>query len=144
MIFGQRHVFALCIFLRGSRRVLKGLPFVLSKETSLEYILAVEVLVELAENEFKDVNELTVSFLTLCDLALFCPLGRVCGSLRPENTKWEDVHPGFRFLQAVDCFAKNERWIDSFEDAGSLSESISSRLGWQPSRKFFGAGIAGR
>lgn len=84
------------------------------------------------------------TFLALCDLALFIPVGGLYGRLRPESTTWEDVHPGHRFLEALAEVADWDLWIDDLcSEVKQFQEDLCERLYWTPPTEFLklGAGL---
>ena len=118
----------------------EGLPLVFMSEASLDYLLAVEALVEILECEFPSYDALTATYLTLADLALQTPLGRVYGTLRNESSTWPDVHPGLRFLRIVECFSRHETWIEDLADGETLATSIAAKLNWPSPSRFLATG----
>jgi hypothetical protein len=62
-------------------------------------------------NSEEDYLVLTRTFLALCDLALFTPVGAIYARLRPKGYTWEDVHPGYRFLKALAVVEVSGKWL---------------------------------
>lgn len=59
-----------------------------------------------------DGETVTQTLLALCDLALFTPIGAIYGRLRPKKCTWGDIHPGYRFLLALDAVKVSEKWLE--------------------------------
>jgi hypothetical protein len=87
-------------------------------------------------------HKLQITFLALCDLSLFTPIGALYGVLRTEAMDWSDIHPGHRF----------QRLLQVVKEIGFLTELSSKtlmgyqnlfcqRLGWPSPRKFVELGM---
>jgi len=67
--------------------------------------------------------------MVLADLALFTPVGAVYSRLRPPNSTWVDIHPGYRFLAALELVKRIDGWVGEFTEGEHLVTEICSRLG---------------
>lgn len=81
------------------------------------------------------------TLLAIGDLALFTPIGSIYGQLRTSETTWRDIHPGYRFLAALDLVAKQDLWISDLSHAEALGTFLSTELGWVPPRRFLELGV---
>lgn len=80
--------------------------------------------------------------LALADLSCFVPIGTVYGALRPAMQRWQDIHPGHRFLQALDAAIGADAWISTLDDAERLADRIADELGWARPRRFLELGVS--
>lgn len=82
------------------------------------------------------------TFLALCDLSLFTPVGALYRSLRTETMDWTDIHPGYRFMKALQASRKIGFLTElSSDKLLAYQESICARLGWPSPREFILLGI---
>lgn len=80
------------------------------------------------------------SCLVLADLSCFTPVGSIYGTLRPAMQEWSDIHPGHRFLQALDVTIGMDSWISTLDEAETLANQICDHLGWVRPRRFLEIG----
>ncbi len=92
-------------------------------------------------NSAEDFMRVHSSFIALCDLALFIPLGALYGRLRPKITTWLDLQPAYRFLRALEYVAEEDLWISDIpNEMKSFHEKICLQLGWAIPTKFLELG----
>ncbi|MDB5388247.1 MAG: hypothetical protein JWM11_3893 [Planctomycetaceae bacterium] len=78
--------------------------------------------------------------LAIADLSCFTPIGAVYGPLRPAGQGWIDIHPGHRFLQALDVIIGRDFWISDLANAEGLEDHFCDQLGWVRPRRFLEIG----
>jgi hypothetical protein len=88
-------------------------------------------------------SRIGITCLALADLALFTPIGAVYGRLRSNESTWEDMHPGHRFLRALHVVAESDLWIETLDDAMNLDDELCKRFAWPAPIEFLrmGAGL---
>jgi hypothetical protein len=83
------------------------------------------------------------TLMTIADLALFVPVGRVYGRLREDSMNPRDLHPGWRFEVLLDKLS-SEDWLEGIDErAPRLQQRLRERAGWPSSDRFLelGAGL---
>jgi len=87
-------------------------------------------------------KRLLITFLAICDLSLFTPIGALYGQLRTDNMDWTDIHPGFRFQKALKASSSigllNDTESETFKE---YQKCICDKLGWPSPEKFFFLGL---
>jgi hypothetical protein len=84
------------------------------------------------------------TLVTVADLALFIPVGRVYGRLREDSMTPRDLHPGWRFEILLDKLSP-EDWLEGIdESARRLQQRLRMKAGWPSTDRFLelGAGLA--
>ncbi|HEV2705541.1 MAG TPA: hypothetical protein VGV59_06425 [Pyrinomonadaceae bacterium] len=80
------------------------------------------------------------TYRALCDLAMFVPLGIIYGRLRPKGAAWFDLHPGCRFMVALDAVPK-VGWVENLEhDLDHFQKAICRETGWPEPEQFLKLG----
>lgn len=89
------------------------------------------------------INTIYNTFLSLSELALFAPVGYIYGCLRRAGNSWSDIHPGYRFIKAVNCLNASD-WIESMDPdlCKLLQIQICNRLGWSTPDQFLQIGAS--
>ncbi|MCS5692623.1 hypothetical protein NZK33_11585, partial [Cyanobium sp. FGCU-6] len=89
------------------------------------------------------ISTIYATFLPLSELALFTPVGHIYGCLRTANNSWSDIHPGYRFVKAVNCLNTSD-WIESMDpdQCKLLQIRICNRLGWSMPDQFLQIGAS--
>jgi len=80
--------------------------------------------------------------MVLADLALFTPVGAVYKRLRPPGSTWGDIHPGYRFLAALEVVKSIGGWVGELTEGEHLAAEICSRVGWPPPAAFLELGAS--
>jgi len=81
----------------------------------------------LGNNDYKIIDN---TFAALAELSLFTPIGYYYSPLRNANMKWGDIHPGYRFLKALDITVKANIWVLKSEDIAVFQGNICDVLDW--------------
>lgn len=94
-----------------------------------------------------DIKEMSIvhsTFNVLSDMALYTPIGKYYKPLRSEN-RWEDVHPGWRFLYFLKFIPKIGPF-DSKQDVFEYQEKMAEAANFPPPIEFLklGSNIAER
>jgi hypothetical protein len=87
-----------------------------------------------------DIQELTDTFQALADLSFYTPIGSPYGKLRKTN-RWNDIHPGHRFVQLIRRVKevgplKRSKEIDIFD----YQDRYCLALEWASPREFLRLG----
>jgi len=91
-------------------------------------------------NSSKAYEQLLNTFYAICDLALFMPAGWLYGRLRTDNMGWYDVHPGGRFITALNQ-AVQLGWVEDLErDMLPYQEWLCDLLRWPSPKQFLNLG----
>jgi hypothetical protein len=77
-----------------------------------------------------DMLQIANTCLALADLALFSPIGAVYGILRTPDQSWLDLHPGFRFVRALNAVCELDAWLTDLEETEELANRVCDHLGW--------------
>ena len=93
-------------------------------------------------NSEQEYRQVTRTFLALCDLALFTPVGATYGRLRRKDHTWEDVQPAHRFFKALAVIEAGGHWLSgaTHDEYQALHDSISDSLGWARPSEFVALG----
>lgn len=81
-------------------------------------------------------RRLPATCLALADLSFFTPIGLLYSQFRTPTMAWTDLHPGYRFLKALDVVAQENAWIDSLDEMGELGRMVCDQLKWVPPKTF--------
>jgi hypothetical protein len=88
----------------------------------------------------EDYERIRDTFLALCDLSLFTPLGGLYGSLRRAGNGWLDLQPGHRFAAAMRA-TSHVGWLNFLDgECEAFQNSICDLLGWPRPRAFLELG----
>ena len=79
-------------------------------------------------------DSLINTMMALIDLALFAPLDPIWSAEWSRHLLWEDIHPAYRFVQAVRLTAEIGL-LERDGDFESFQKEICNRLGWPTPRK---------
>lgn len=82
-------------------------------------------------------HQLFLTFLAICDLAFFTPIGILFSKFRRASTNWTDLHVGMRFIKIV-LSAKQLPLLQSINHTTLLDfqNQISRELDWDSPTKF--------
>ena len=84
----------------------------------------------------EEVEAARVTFLSICDLALYVPAGAVYGRLRPAGMRWCDIHPGWRFLRCAQVISQIGLITSLDEESDDLQAELSEGFGWPAPSEF--------
>ena len=84
----------------------------------------------------EEVEAARVTFLSLCDLALYVPAGAVYGRLRPAGMRWSDIHPGWRFLRCAQVISEIGLITSLERESNDLQTELSEGFGWPAPAEF--------
>lgn len=142
---GAQHLFEVCAqqmekadeaFWEGASQALKNLYWGLLGAAVQRYPGNVD-----SEAGFRSVVS---TLVTIADLALYTPVGRVYGRLREDSMGPMDLHPGWRFTFLLKNLSPDD-WLEGIdESAPRLQRKLCVMAGWpSPARILdLGAGLA--
>lgn len=97
---------------------------------------------QVTQSSRETANKLLATFLAVCDLSLFTPIGALYGVLRTDTMDWTDIHPGFRFRKALKAGGSIGFLTElSSDKLLEYQEKICTLLGWPSPRKFVQLGM---
>lgn len=76
------------------------------------------------------------TFLVLANVSLFIPAGPYFAELRPENSRWRDIHPGWRFIKAVVASLKLGLVENVQLNGLEYSDAVCRECGWPTVSEF--------
>ncbi|MCA9123957.1 MAG: hypothetical protein H6822_20425 [Planctomycetaceae bacterium] len=128
----------------GLAQLHEGLERCFDSQREHEYLaLPFKVIDFVGKNRFAHMQKHAfVTYQVIADLARFTPAGMYYGRLRPQNSTWKDIHPGYRFELALETVAQSDAWVDDLNDAESLAQFVCEERGWTQPREFLELGAS--